>query len=319
MSFNLDGLQPYTDQLSTDLITRAVLKPQTVQNVTIRAGLTAGTTALNILGVVPDVLDYACGFGAGEVGDNETVFTQQNLVVATKMMKEILCPNTLRQYWLSSQMSASAYQETVPFEQAIADLKVRNINKYIEQTVWAGDGGDLDGLLYQTSVTAGAISASGLDTAWTASTAYANFYAMIDALAAQNPAVLQEDDLIAYVSYKTYSVLVQALQAKGNSILLQYPNINNVSGSPENSFIWPGTNIKVFAAPGLVDGSGKSYVVIGPKKYAFFGTGLMNSSLDGDQDKFRFFYDPSTDSVKFFSAFRMGTAAIANQFISTVA
>ena len=139
---------------------------------------------------------------------------------------------------------------------------------------------------------------------------------MVDALAAANPAVLQEDDLIMYVSYATYSKLVQALQATGNSLLLQYPNISNVSGSPENSFIFPGTNIKVFAAPGITD-SGSPLaptVVLGPKKYAFFGTGLNN-----DQDKFRFYYDPSQDDIKFLAAWRMGTAAIANQFISTVA
>jgi len=319
MSFNLSGLSAYTDQLSTDLVTRAVLKPQTVQNLSQRIGLTAGTTAINILGTVPYIIDYACGFGADQTGPggatgNSTVFTQQNLVVATKMLKEALCPNELRQYWLSSQMSASGYQETVPFETAIGDLKVKYINKYIEQTVWAGDGNTLDGLLYQTSVTAGAISATSYAATWTASTAYANFWHVIDALAAANPAVLQEDDLIAYVSYKTFSVLTQALQGKGNAILLQYPNIDNVTGSPENSFIWPGTNIKVFAAPGLVDPAGESACILGPKKYAFFGTGLMD-----DQDKFRFYYDPSQDNVKFLAAFRMGTAAIANQFISTVA
>ena len=139
---------------------------------------------------------------------------------------------------------------------------------------------------------------------------------MVDKLAEENPAVLQEDDLIMYVSYATYSKLVQALQAKGNSILLQYPNISNVSGSPENSFIFPGTNIKVFAAPGISDLGSPAVptVILGPKKYAFFGTGLNN-----DQDKFRFYYDPSEDNIKFLAAWRMGTAAIANQFISTVA
>jgi hypothetical protein len=215
-------------------------------------------------------------------------------------------------------MSASAYaNETPVFEQQIADLKVREINKYIENTIWAGDGSSLDGLQYQTSVTAGAINgvAAAADFA-SASTAYAGFWKMVDALAAANPAVLQEDDLIMYVSYATYSKLVQALQAQGNSILLQYPNISNVSGSPENSFIFPGTNIKVFAAPGITD-SGSPLaptVVLGPKKYAFFGTGLNN-----DQDKFKFYYDPSQDDIKFLAAWRMGTAAIANQFISTVA
>lgn len=317
MSFNLDGLAPYTDQLSDQLISRAVLKPQTVQNLTQRVGLTAGTTAINILGDNLDALDYTCGFGAEQVGTNSTIFTQQNLVVATKMVKEILCPQTLREYWLSYYMSSTAaIQESVPFEAAIADLKIKYINKYIETTCWAGDGNTLDGLIYQTSVSAGAIDGTAYATDFaSASTAYAAFYGMVDELAAANPAVLQEDDLIMYVSYATYSKLVQALQAKGNSILLQYPNISNVSGSPENSFIFPGTNIKVFAAPGIVDLGSPAVptVVLGPKKYAFFGTGLMD-----DQDKFKFFYDPSTDSVKFLSGWRQGTAAIADQFISTV-
>jgi hypothetical protein len=314
--FNVAGLQPYTDQLSTDLIIRAVLKPQTVQNLTVRPNLTAGTTAINILGAGVNVTDYSCGW-AGATG-NTTIFTQQDLVVATKQLKEEMCVEPLREYWISSVMSASAYaNETPVFEQQIADLKVREINKYIEQTIWAGDGGVLDGLIDQTSVTAGAISGvSAASDFASASTAYAGFFKLVDALAAANPAVLQEDDLICYVSYATYSKLVQALQAKGNSILLQYPNISNVSGSPENSFIFPGTNIKVFAAPGIVDLGSPVVptVILGPKKYAFFGTGLNN-----DQDRFKFYYDPSADNIKFLAAFRMGTAAIANQFISTVA
>ncbi len=316
MSFNVAGLQPYTDQLSTDLIIRAILKPQSVQNLTIKPNLTAGTTALNILGAGVSVQDYECGF-AGATG-NTTIFTQQNLVVATKQLKEIMCVEPLREYWISSVMSASAYaNETPVFEQQIADLKVREINKYVESTLWAGDGSSLDGLVFQTSVAEGAIDGTSFAADFASATAaYDGFWGMVDALAAANPAVLQEDDLVMYVSYATYSKLVQSLQAKGNSILLQYPNISNVSGSPENSFVFPGTNIKIFAAPGIVDsGSPVSpTVILGPKKYAFFGTGLNN-----DQDKFRFYYDPSEDNIKFLAAWRMGTAAIANQFISTVA
>ena len=316
MSFNVAGLQPYTDQLSQDLIIRAVLKPQSVQNLTIKPNLTAGTTALNILGAGVSVQDYECGF-AGATG-NTTIFTQQNLVVSTKQLKEIMCVEPLREYWISSVMSASAYaNETPVFEQQIADLKVKEINKYIEQTIWSGDGSSLDGLTFQTSVAEGGIDGTSFAADFASATAaYDGFWGMVDALAAANPAVLQEDDLVMYVSYATYSKLVQSLQAKGNSILLQYPNISNVSGSPENSFVFPGTNIKIFAAPGIVDsGSPVSpTVILGPKKYAFFGTGLNN-----DQDKFRFYYDPSEDNIKFLAAWRMGTAAIANQFISTVA
>jgi len=96
--------------------------------------------------------------------------------------------------------------------------------------------------------------------------------------------------------------------------LLQYPNVNNVTGAAENSFIFPGTNVKVFAAPGLVDPAGDSAVVVGPKKYIFMGTGIVDN-----QDQFKFYYDPSQDQVNFMSKFKIGTAAYASQFVSTVA
>ena len=312
MSFNTSGLSAYVDQTSqTTLITKALLKPQTVNNLTVKAGLTAGTTNLNLLDANVDILDAACGFGAGQVGTNTTIFTQLPIVVQAKMLKEQLCYETLYDTWLSSQLSPSAYQESVPFEQAIADLKIKEINKYVEQTIWAGDGASLDGLLFQTSVAEGATDATAYSTAWTSSNSVANMWAMIDLLPV---ALKQEDDLVAYMSYNTYSKLVQGLIATGNSILLQYPNVNNVAGQAESSFIFPGSNVKVFAAPGLVDPAGDSAVVLGPKKYAYFGTGIVD-----DKDTFKFYYDPSTDNMNFMSKFRLGTAAYASQFVSTVA
>jgi len=312
MSFNLSGLTTYVDQTSqTDLITKALLKPQTVNNLTVKAGLVSGTVNLNILDAVADVKDAACGFGAGAVGNNSTIFTQLPIVVGAKMMKETLCPDSLYDYWLSSQLSANAMHESVPFEQAIAELKIKEINKYVESTLWAGDGADLDGLLFQTSVAEGAVDATAFATAWTASTAVDNMWGVIDLIPT---ALKQEDDIVAFVSYATYSKLTQGLQAVGNSILLQYPNINNVTGAAESSFIFPGTNVKVFAAPGLVDPTGESAVIVGPKKYIFMGTGIVDN-----QDQFKFYYDPSQDQVNFMSKFKLGTAAYASQFVSTVA
>ena len=311
MSFNLSALPAYTDQLSTDLITRAILKPQTVNNLTVKAGLTAGTTAINILGANVDIKDAACGFGAGQVGTNTTIFSQVNMNVQAKMLKELLCPDVLYSTWLSSQLSASALHESVPFETQIADLKVKEIAKYVEETIWAGDGANLDGLLFQTSVAEGAIDGTAYSTAWTASNAVANMWGLIDLIPNE---LKQFDDLVAFVSYATYSKIVQGLQDKGNSILLQYPNVNNVTGAAESAFIFPGSNVKVFAAPGLIDPAGDSAVVVGPKKYAFFGTGLVN-----DESNFRFFYNQNLDEMSFISKFKVGTSAIANQFVSTVA
>lgn len=311
MAFNLTGLSTYVDQIGqVDLITRAVLQPQTVANMTVKAGLTAGTTNLNILGSTTNILDATCGFGSAQVGSNATAFTELPLVVKAKMLKEALCPDDLYDVWLSSQLSAGANHETVPFEQAIAELKVKEINKYVEETIWAGDGATLDGLKVQLSVVSGAVDGSSVASAWDSTDAVANLWTLIDLIP---NAIKQEDDLIAYVSYATYSKIVQGLMAVGMSILNPYANVTNATGSPESSFIFPGTNVKVFAAPGLVDETGESTVFIGPKKFVFFGTGLI-----GDTDTFKMNYDASDDNVKFLAKFKLGTAAVANQFVSTL-
>lgn len=308
MSFSLGGLTAYTDQLSTDLITKAILKPQSVGYLTVRPGLTAGTTAINILGGVIDIKDSTCGFGAGQVGNNTTAYTQIDLVVQSKMLKEQLCPEDLRNYWLSAYMNPSAYQESVPFEIAIADYKVRSISAYVETTLWNGDGANLDGLLAQINVANGAVNGSAYGGAWTSSTAVDNMWGLIDLLPT---ALKQEDDLVAYMSYAQYSKLTQNLIATGNSILLQYPNISNTAGtSAASTFVFPGTNVTVFAAPGITTNE----VIVGSKKYAFMGTGLID-----DQDAFRFYYNPADDIVQFMSKFRLGTAALADQFVSSSA
>lgn len=309
MSFNLSGLSLYTDQLSTQLVTRAILKPQSVEYLTVRPGLTSGVTAINILGGVTDITDLSCGFGAGQTGANSTAFTQIDLCVLGKQLKEELCPDDLRQYWLSSQMSPSAYQEIVPFEEAIADFKVREIGKFVENTLWQGDGVSgscLIGLLATITIANGAIDGSAYAGAWSASTAFANVWGMIDELSNE---LKQEDDLVMYLSMTQYSKVVQGLMNQGNAIIAQYPNLSNSTGGVAQAFQFPGTNVTIFGTPGI----NTDQVVLGPKKYVFMGTGLID-----DADNFRFFYDPSVDVVKFMSKFRLGVAALTNQFVSNV-
>jgi len=314
MSFSLAGLQPYTDQLSTELVSKALLKPFTVQMMTIKAGKTAGTSAINILNSNPFIIDAACGFnpattGPGGATGNSTVFEQIDLVVASKMLKEQLCPEDLREYWLSSQLSPSAYLESVPFEEQVANNKVANISQYIENTIWSGDGGQLAGLRSQATIANGCITGTGagITVPLAVNTAFASIWGIINKLP---NALKQENDLVMYMSYDNYSIAVQALMKENNSLIAQYPNINNVTGDVPASFVWPGTNVTVFAAPGLTV---NNHIILGPKKYIFFGTGLLD-----DADNFKFYYDMSQDIVNFMSKFRMGTAIYASQFVSTI-
>jgi len=314
MSFDLSGLQAYTDQLSTDLVSEALLKSYSVQMLTVLPGKTAGTTAINLLNSNPYIIDQTCGFGAAQVGPggatgNSTVFDQIDLVVQAKMLKEQLCPSDLYNVWLSSQLSPSTYLESVPFEEQIARNKVNNIAAYIENTIWQGDGGTLDGLLAQATVANGCIggTGAGITLPLAVGTAFTTIWSIINKL---SNALKQENDLVMYMSYTNYQIAVQSLLAQGNSLLTQYPSIMNATGDSPSTFVWPGTNVTLYAAGGI---NSNTHIIVGPKKYIFFGTGLLD-----DQDNFKFYYDPSQDVVNFRSSFKLGTAVYASQFVSTI-
>jgi hypothetical protein len=281
---------------------------------TIMAGKTAGTSAINQLNSNAYIIDATCGFntattGPGGATGNATVFSQIDLVVQSKMLKEQVCPEDLRTFWLSSQLSPSAYATTVPFEEQIANNKIQNIGAFVENTIWQGDGGSLDGLLAQATVANGCLSGTGasITVPLAVGTAFATIWAIINKL---SNALKQENDLVMYMSYTNYQIAVQALLAQGNSLLTQYPNIANVTGDAPSTFVWPGTNVTLFAAPGV---NINTHIIVGPKKYIYFGTGLLD-----DADNFKFYYDPSQDIVNFMSKFRLGTALYATQFVSTI-
>jgi hypothetical protein len=308
MSFTLGALPAYTDQLSTDLISAALLKSFTTDFVTIEAGKTAGTSAINVMNSTVDIKDATCGFAAGQVGSNATVFSQIPLVVGSKMLKEQLCPEDLRSKWTSSQLGAAANQETVPFAELIANNKIANIAKFVENTIWQGDGATLTGLLAQTTNANGSINSAGAYTQWTTSTAISEFWLNVGSLTSD---LQTEDDLILYTSYANYQALVAALINTGASVIGQFAQVSNASGvNAPSSFVFPGTNITVFAAPGIND---PARVIIAPKKYIFFGTGLLD-----EMDTFKFYYNQADDIMNFNAKFRLGTAVYASQVVSNL-
>ena len=308
MGFILGSLPNYTDQLSTDLISAALLKSFTTDFVTIEAGKTAGTSAINVMNSNVNIIDATCGFGNAQITGNETVFSQIPLVVASKMLKEQMCPEDLRSKWTSSQLGAAANQETVPFAELIAENKMSNIAKYVENTIWQGDGATLLGLLAQTTNANGSINSAGAYTAWTSSTAISEFWLNVSSL---TPALQTEDDLIMYTSYANYQALVAALINTGASVIGQFAQVSNAAGvNAPSSFVFPGTNITVFAAPGIDQ---VARVIIAPKKYIFFGTGLLD-----EMDTFKFYYNEADDIMNFNAKFRLGTAVYVSQVVSNL-
>lgn len=282
MAFDLTALSTYTDELSLDLIAKAVLTTDLMNEIDVRSGLSAGTVAINIMDGDLDVADLACGWNpSGDVN-----FSQVDISIADKQVKMDLCPTDLRQYWLSQKMSAAANQETVPFEEVIANYYVERVRKYNEGFLINGDG-TVNGIKAQVTGANGATVPAGA-AAWTVANAVDQALDLFDAISEE---VKDREDLIMIVSPTNFQTLRRALVA------LNYFAYDQGDG---RTLELPGANIKVVKSSGLVS---SNYVCAGPAEFIVAGTGL-----EDDMSSMTFFFDKGQDTVKFISKWRLGVA-----------
>ena len=282
MAFDLTGLNTYTDELSLDLIAKAVLTTDLMNEIDVRSGLQAGTVAINLMDGDLNVADLSCGWNpSGDVN-----FTQVDITIRDKQVKQELCPQDLRQYYLSQKMGASANQEEVPFEEVISTYYVERIKKHNEGFLINGDG-TADGIKGQVTAANGA-NVSASPAAWDVNNAVEQALNIFDAIGEE---VKDREDLVMLVSPANFNTLRRALVAQ---------NYFHYDQGDGKSIELPGTNIKVVKTSGLI---GSDYVAAGPAGFIVAGTGL-----EDDQSTIQFFYDKGEDVVKFIAKWRLGVA-----------
>ena len=276
MSYNLENLAAYTDEMSFDLISKAVLQTSVMDYVTVRSGLKAGTTAINLLDADIAVADRACGWN--EAGS--LTYTQVDITMAEKQTKQALCPTDLRDYYLSEKLSASAHAEEVPFEEVVSNLFVEKIREYNE--------GYIATEIFNQITVANGAEDSGQTVASTLGTIYDDVLDLIDAVPAKadrmgNKAVL--------MSPSNFNILRRALVA--NNLYHFDPS----SDSNERLNI-PGTDY--IAVKGTFTGAG---MIAGPMEQIVLGV-----SLEDDFDTLKIFYSADNDEVRVMGAWRLGVA-----------
>ena len=282
MAFDLTALSTYTDELSLELIAKAVLTTDLMNDIDVRSGLSAGTVAINLMDGDLNVADLACGWNpSGDVN-----FSQVDISIADKQVKMNLCPDDLRQYWLSQRMSAAADQESVPFEEVIAAYYIERVRKYNEGMLINGDG-TVTGIKAQVTAANGATVPTGA-AAWTVANAIDQALDLFDSI---DESVKDREDLIMIVSPANFQTLRRALVAQN------YFHYNQGDG---RSLDLIGTNCKVVKSSGLV---GSDYVAAGPAGFIVAGTGL-----ESDSSTMTFFFDKGEDTVKFIAKWRLGVA-----------
>ena len=281
MSYNLSNLQTYTDELSFELISKAVLQTNVMDYATVRSGLKFGTTTINLLDADISVSDRDCGWSPS----GDLTYSQVDINIEDKQVKQSLCPTDLRDFYLAEQLRASAMAEEVAFEEVTANLFIEKIKKFNEDFV----GGKLT---TQVTVANGAQD-SGQTAASTQATIVDDILDLIDAVPSS---VLGRDDLGVIVPPAYFNMLRRALTAQN----LFHFNPQETNSNTE--LMMPGTDFRVIKSSGF---SGGDAFIAGPLQDIIIGVGL-----EDDFDQLRIFYSQDNDEVRVMAAWRLGVGIV---------
>jgi hypothetical protein len=291
MAFTFAGLTSYTDQERLPLITKAVFSARSAALFTKQVGIKFAA-ALNLMDT--DALIQS-GDACGYTTSGTTAFTQRNITVGRMKVQETLCPRSLEQYWMQTQLTAGSTYDGVPFEQAFSEQKALRIAEALENAIWKGNTyfSGVNQLLNAASGSTisgntGAVSASvGITTN--------NAIAIFDGIYNQIPqAILTKNDLVIFCGWDNFRTLLGAFKA---ATAVMYNQVD-LAGLADGDIMYPGTNVRVIAVPGL---TGTNRIVSSYLGNFFYGTDLLS-----DEEQFSIWFSKDNDEVRFQAAFKAG-------------
>ena len=295
MSFSLGTLTAYTEQQRLPLITKAVFSARTAALFTKQVGVKSAA-ALNLMDTDAALQSgTACGWNVAGAASGTTTFTQRNITVAPMKIQEALCPRSLEQYWMQTQLTAGSTYDGVPFEQAYAEQKALRIAEALENAIWSGST-LVTGMLTILNAASGstvsgntaAVSASVGITTINAISIFDNIYNRIP------QAILTRNDLVIFCGWDVFRTLIGAFKSTANVLYNQV----DLQGLADGDIIYPGTNVRVVAVPGLL---GYNRLVC-----SYLGNFVYATDLLSDEENFSLWYSQDNDEVRFQAAFKVG-------------
>ena len=294
MSYSfVSPLTTYTEQQRLPLITKAVFSARTAALFTKQVGIKSAA-ALNLMDTNAALQSgTACGWNVADAASGATTFTQRNITVAPMKIQEALCPRSLEQYWMQSQLTAGSTYDGVPFEQAFAEQKALRIAEALENAIWSGST-LVTGLLTILNAASGS-TVSGNTAAISGSITTTNVISIFDNIYTRIPqAILTRNDLVIFCGWDTFRTLIGALKANAGVMYNQV----DLQGLADGDIIYPGTNVRVVAVPGLLT---YNRLVCSYLGNFFYGTDLLS-----DEENFSLWYSQDNDEVRFQAAFKVG-------------
>lgn len=309
MNFNYDlgGLSAYVDQLSSDIISEAVLSPVTMSYVNVIPGI-KGTQNVNLL---EETLSVQTGTTCGWNDAGDVTFVAVPLTVQALKVNQSLCLEQLNTLWLGQYLNAGSYNEQAPFEQAIVDLQTKQIKRHNEDLIWNASSGTstFSGFIELLTNTAGIVELTGA-TALCSVTGSSvvekanNVLTQVDNIInALDRNIYDRDDIVIFMSQQQFKCYLVALRNVNNFHFTE-PTLGQVYET-----FHPQTKYKVVGVPGL---NGSSLIAAAPMQYFMVGVDLMS-----DEDSFRSWWSQDFQEVRIMSAWKLGTAIAFPQFFVT--
>jgi len=289
MAYSFTGLTSYTDQERLPLITKAVFSARSAALFTKQVGVKFAA-ALNLMDT--DALIQS-GDACGYTTSGTTAFTQRNITVGRMKVQETLCPRSLEQYWMQTQLTQGSNYEGVPFEQAFSEQKALRIAEALENAIWQGNA-YFSGVNQLLNAASGSV-VSGNTAAISGAITSTNVISIFDTIYTRIPqAILTKTDLVMFCGWDTFRLLVMAFKANTGVMYNQV----DLAGLADGEIVYPGTNIRVIAVPGL---TGTSRIVATYLGNLFYGTDLLS-----DEEQFSIWFSRDNDEVRFQAAFKAG-------------
>ena len=301
MAFSVSSLTDYINQESTKLLVRSFYENKSTQYYgTVQTGIKL-TDAIQLLSVVAyPQADTSCS----NTASGTTAFTQRNITVGAIKYHDTLCPLTLRTKWTQKLLrpGSNGEQQSLSFEQDIANNLVNLVKEHIETADWQGDttSGDAVKRMYDGWIkiidAAGTaiVGNTGNVTTGTGITSGAsgNADTLINTTVdARTENIKNNSNQVFFIGTDWFDKYTTTLMAK---------NLFHTDATAWANYemMIPGRNVKLVGVPGL---SGTNRGFLGVDTNFVLGTDMEN-----EYETFKMWYSEDDDNLKYTIRFKRG-------------
>jgi hypothetical protein len=300
------SLTNYVEENKADLITKAILGGKTMGLVDVRYGIKSTEKIPVLESTAPFQSASSCGF----TSSGTTSITQISLSTNPIAVAEQICLRDLEAYYTQKYLPQGANYDTTTIAADIVNRKVANIAASVENALWAGKTTYTNSTVLKqfngflaTIDTAGTAIAATQQASISASTVMGIFEDIYSKVPA---AALYNEPVVAFCGMDTFRTLLNKI----TSTYGFYGNYTTDAAANRWELVYPGTNMKVIAVPGLSEATVETGTVPSAVKNRIIATYASNlvvgTDLGTDMTQMDMWFSQDDQVMKFFTRFRLG-------------